>query len=1031
MHPQAPQEYVFRVRLYGFRFAKSTRGVYHGEGWWRLTADFDGRAVHTRDRVCVAEEPIVAWDDEAAFEYHVRAQDMATLPQRWLSLWVRYGEMRGDGWQAEAKANLHEIATGGRAVSVPVLARWEREGVYYEDGVGTMEFVAEMEQVSTVEMWFRSAVVELTGHPQLGLAVQQSTAVVLCYNVLSDSHPPAETGVVWWSGGGAIHFDSIAPLLVECSLTDLIDGNGVRFQLQALPPDATQGTPAAAGVWLPSPHAGGADSGYHPPADARLRRLLAEFVVPLAPCLRDVVPGRASHVAPFSADGPRCHVSGQLEFSALPAFTQGTQAAAPSLALPSRRVVADVGLQHPHPTSHASPAGPTTWFPDRYTSIRRADHTEEVCPPPYISPAPPSPAPPVRQPLPPESGSGVSAADGRSHFHRGVYGEAGRPLHVSPARHPHPTRTPQLPVGEVEAPHRHVRHARQNHQAEPISARPHDAHSYQSSWDRHEIAEHIVASGRATPSRAAPLRSPRPSHGRGGSRGEGPWRGEPSDTGDGATTLRRENAELRRLAEQSAWQREQPSTSTSTYAQDLSYDVQCGAHGETVEGSKGTARSVSPRHPLHTSVMHHDDRKPMMLRYRRDWGQVPSSGYNKALPPPQNLLKSPGSQRSSGYVDSGFIPPPGYRERWGLASPPTRHYHPAKGARLPPHQLPQPGAKVGPSALRPATPLSSTLRDPQELRRVAGHPGRAYSSGVKGRAAVRSLSPQDLARSPTPDVRPGESLSQSRHAGAAGASLRGQGSRGAADTMARELQSLRSENAELWQRVAEQRSPSRSAQRGGRTPRGIDSDDGAPLPQDARYLSFNSSEDTTVTIRGRDISLGVAGVDYTGVRVPQLITAAAEGDARFVKDYFKKGPGKRAPPESQFFTPLHAACMGRPNPKVLRVLITNGADANAVSAEGDTPVHLLASNPTISIDSLCALLEGGARADVYNAQGLAAVHIAAQNTHDNGQRFLRYLIYQGGADIDQLTQRGETAVQLCEQDGCEDACAFLLEGGAS
>ena len=207
---------------------------------------------------------------------------------------------------------------------------------------------------------------------------------------------------------------------------------------------------------------------------------------------------------------------------------------------------------------------------------------------------------------------------------------------------------------------------------------------------------------------------------------------------------------------------------------------------------------------------------------------------------------------------------------------------------------------------------------------------------------------------------------------------------------------------------------------------------GPPLAAGSEAVGFGGAADTVVQVEGAAVCIGVAGVDYVGGDVPELLKACALGrsaDVVFVDSVYQAAAAKGVRVESRFFTPLHAACRWNADPAMLRMLLSHGEDVNSISREGDTPLHLLALCPTVSVECLSVLLQAGANVAAYNARGLAPLHLAALNPCDRGQRFLRFLIYQGGADINQRSQDGVSALLLCEGDHA--VCAFLKEGGAT
>ena len=211
-----------------------------------------------------------------------------------------------------------------------------------------------------------------------------------------------------------------------------------------------------------------------------------------------------------------------------------------------------------------------------------------------------------------------------------------------------------------------------------------------------------------------------------------------------------------------------------------------------------------------------------------------------------------------------------------------------------------------------------------------------------------------------------------------------------------------------------------------------------PLPEAAvrrdlpPYDSASENLYTHVVLGGAKVNIGVAGVHFIGSDIPELLSACFRGDAVYVARYVEAAEGCREAVVSKWFTPLHAACLGGGVARAPEMLTTlfRVCKVGDATRDGDTALHLLARSPVVSVECLALLLQGGANAAAYNAQGLAPLHIAALNKADTNQRFLRFLIYQGGADINQRTQDGLSALELCRADMSREVFAFFVEGGA-
>jgi ankyrin repeat protein len=126
------------------------------------------------------------------------------------------------------------------------------------------------------------------------------------------------------------------------------------------------------------------------------------------------------------------------------------------------------------------------------------------------------------------------------------------------------------------------------------------------------------------------------------------------------------------------------------------------------------------------------------------------------------------------------------------------------------------------------------------------------------------------------------------------------------------------------------------------------------------------------------------------------------------------------------WTPLHlAAFFG--HPKIVELLLANGADvaARSTNANGNTPLHAaLAANQKM----IAGLLIGaGADVDAPDAGGWRPLHLAAAN---NNLDSMRTLIAQG-ADISAANKDGLTPLALAEQKNHREVAALLKRHGAA
>ncbi|KAJ9472619.1 hypothetical protein DIPPA_03238 [Diplonema papillatum] len=208
-----------------------------------------------------------------------------------------------------------------------------------------------------------------------------------------------------------------------------------------------------------------------------------------------------------------------------------------------------------------------------------------------------------------------------------------------------------------------------------------------------------------------------------------------------------------------------------------------------------------------------------------------------------------------------------------------------------------------------------------------------------------------------------------------------------------------------------------------------------PTARSSSAVLGTQSADTTLSIAGHSVRVGVAGVDFYGWKVPQLLEACASGDAGLVQSYFASPLAQSGTPLAcHLFTPFHATCLGNPHPLILSLLLENTAvDINTVSAEGSTALHLLCANPNPSIECLDLLLQNGASLDIPDADGLYPLHVAAGNPNDVEHKALNFILYNPHGipvDINQPTETGLTASQLYPPHTHPSVHNYLALGGA-
>eukprot|EP01103_Thecamoeba_quadrilineata_P004249 TRINITY_DN13957_c0_g1_i1.p1 TRINITY_DN13957_c0_g1~~TRINITY_DN13957_c0_g1_i1.p1 ORF type:complete len:510 (-),score=68.25 TRINITY_DN13957_c0_g1_i1:42-1571(-) len=123
-------------------------------------------------------------------------------------------------------------------------------------------------------------------------------------------------------------------------------------------------------------------------------------------------------------------------------------------------------------------------------------------------------------------------------------------------------------------------------------------------------------------------------------------------------------------------------------------------------------------------------------------------------------------------------------------------------------------------------------------------------------------------------------------------------------------------------------------------------------------------------------------------------------------------------------SPLHLV---RSDHGKTRVLLDHSADPNSVNNDGDTPLHLAAANKHLLI--VQALLEKGARRVILNKKGLAPFHEFCSNSNLTFPELIEHLPLWAscGLDINLRTKKNETVLHFAKN---LDLIDLLIISGA-
>ena len=115
------------------------------------------------------------------------------------------------------------------------------------------------------------------------------------------------------------------------------------------------------------------------------------------------------------------------------------------------------------------------------------------------------------------------------------------------------------------------------------------------------------------------------------------------------------------------------------------------------------------------------------------------------------------------------------------------------------------------------------------------------------------------------------------------------------------------------------------------------------------------------------------GADVNAGAEKPLFAAATKGHVEIVRFLLESGADPDAPKPNRSWTALHTALVTS-NPEIATILIDAGADVNAVSETGATPLMVAVKWGYTEIVE--RLLAEGARTDPVNPQGFSALRLA-------------------------------------------------------
>lgn len=155
------------------------------------------------------------------------------------------------------------------------------------------------------------------------------------------------------------------------------------------------------------------------------------------------------------------------------------------------------------------------------------------------------------------------------------------------------------------------------------------------------------------------------------------------------------------------------------------------------------------------------------------------------------------------------------------------------------------------------------------------------------------------------------------------------------------------------------------------------------------------------------------------------------GDMKVVKYLVTRGANINAG-KGKEKTPLHIAAY-QGDFKIIKYLISKGADPNAKDDSGNTPLHILAnecSHNELGILASKELILGGANINAKNKYGSTPLHIIINAKGDKAypiaELFVKY-----GADVNAKDKNGNTPLHIALGTGQYKIAKLLIENGAN
>jgi len=194
-------------------------------------------------------------------------------------------------------------------------------------------------------------------------------------------------------------------------------------------------------------------------------------------------------------------------------------------------------------------------------------------------------------------------------------------------------------------------------------------------------------------------------------------------------------------------------------------------------------------------------------------------------------------------------------------------------------------------------------------------------------------------------------------------------------------------------------------------------------PELIKAKNKNGTTPVLLAVYARHPEIAESLLTTTGIE-PNIFEAAATGRAELVKQFVSRNPELVKAYSPDGWTALH---LNFGNLEVVKVLLDNGADINAVSKNTLSATPLQGAAAFQKVDLAQLLIARGANVNCHGQEGVTPLHEAA----GSGQIEFARLLLDHGANIDAKDDNGKTPLAIALEYKQADMATFLREHKAT